>query len=204
MSPFSVACVTLLYFCAGSLQRTGAHALGTDVSAVNGAESRLRGRQLKISDEVCQKVCETSEKVVGKIDLSGALQTRNCFGADRLKSCCMCLEQGYQWPSANGRIGRGNRTNSGGSPQPAFMHVCIPTTPRILDGKDIDFLHIMLKSLEEQVLEQADSGQGFGGVRFHISAVFQQAVPVTHVLLLGQFDGVQHTPRLSPSFREKS
>ena len=124
------------------------------------AVSGSSGRNLRISQDVCKTVCETSSRVVGKVDLHGKVSTRSCFGEERLNSCCLCMEQGFRLG------GSGARGSSTGTPNPAFLHICIPTTPRIMDGKDIDFLNIMLHSLEEQVEEQARKGQGFDGVRF--------------------------------------
>ena len=129
-------------------------------SRSEGPGSLQERRELRISTELCETVCATSQRLVGTVNLTGKLRTRKCFGEDRMESCCICLEQGFKPKTSSDS----NRTNSGGSPKPAFVHICIPTTPRILDGKDIDFLHIMLRSLEEQVLAQATSGQGFAGV----------------------------------------
>lgn len=133
-----------------------------------GGGSLQERRELRISTELCETVCATSQRLVGTVNLTGKLRTRNCFGEDHMESCCICLEQGFK-PKTSSDSNR--TTNSGGSPKPAFLHICIPTTPRILDGKDIDFLHIMLRSLEEQVLAQAASGQGFSGVSLHRSSL---------------------------------
>jgi hypothetical protein len=133
-----------------------------------------------------------SVQVVGKVDLGSRVTTEECGGKVQLKSCCTCMSQGWggggtglssavssqqqgqqQQGQQQGQKLRHEQQEQGQqghpqtSPKPAFLHVCIPTTPRVLDGQDIDFLHIMLQSLDEQVLDQAgkkkDNPAEFGG-----------------------------------------
>ncbi len=125
-------------------------------------EAQRRG--LKISDPVCLTVCDTSKRLMAHPEVAAKVHTRECGGGvRRMASCCACLDQGFDHDKAVAR--RDHYAGDGAAPQPAFIHLCIPTTPRLLEGKDVDFLNVMLKSLEEQVLDQHATGHDFAGVR---------------------------------------
>ena len=139
-----------------------------------------------LSNKACKLVCDTSDRLMQNTMIVDKIATRTCDGQKRTPSCCSCLELGYHdgdgdagvgdaiLPSGSLRGGIDAVVHNGDSdgaatdnktPKPAFLHVCIPTTSRVYNGKDVDFLNIVLQSFEEQVLDQMAGGQHFSGVR---------------------------------------
>ena len=122
------------------------------------ADAKSHAARITISDSACAAACAASERARGRVDFWSAgggddgrapvPPVRFCAGSLRLEACCRCIDEGFHDTGARN----------------AFLHVCVPTTPRVLHGKDVDFLHIVLSSLEEQIRDQASSGV-FAGVR---------------------------------------
>ena len=150
--------------------------VGSDAEQVESmlAEGRLQHwtprfrarRRLAISNQVCEEVCKVSQRVVGKVILAGKVETRFCNGQEHLAHCCKCIEQGFALVDDGGLFATQQLTKRElkPGPRPAFLHICIPTTPRVLEGHPVDFLGIVLEALVEQVHEQAHSVLGFAGV----------------------------------------
>jgi hypothetical protein len=104
-----------------------------------------------LSDHICERVCASlapSGTAPGASAAAERLPTQYCAGALRLAPCCQCIDEGYKVRGAAN----------------AFLHLCIPTTPRESAGQELGFLDIVLSALDEQIRDQARSPGAFGGV----------------------------------------
>ena len=148
----------------GGQHRQEARAADDGVAAAAANRDRSLGAHHTsfLSDPVCARVCAVSAPhatnsdgaddngPVGTVPAGGhRLPTRFCAGSLRLAPCCQCVDEGFK-PE--------------GTAQHAFLHVCIPTSPREYLGHDQGFLQIVLSALEAQIRDQATSGT-FAGVR---------------------------------------
>ena len=174
--------------------------VGVAVGAHASSRARDDDDHGRVSAKACELVCATSTRLVSREPIVDLLETRTCFGKRRTISCCSCFETGFRpagddddFVSAVGvmpfpppvPLSRGDddinadTTEDSGPPlQPAFLQICIPTTPRLLDGEDVDFLHVVLGSLEEQINDEARSVHGFAGVNIVVYNTRPGAHPV--------------------------